>query len=268
MVGAGKDLAEARRPVYADLGDTRLGVLAYCSILPTGYWAQDDRPGCAPMRAFTVYEQIEHDQPGTPPRTHTFAHREDLANLQADVAAAKEEADLVAVSLHWGTHFVPAVIADYQREVAHAAIDAGADVILGHHAHILKGIELYRGKPIFYSLCNFAMDLTMTPAHANSKGFREIQQLSPEWIPDFESSYNFPPDSRHTIIVKLVAEGGALKRCSFLPAFIGTDSVPEVLEVDDPRFAEVVDYLSEVSRQAGLDTRLTADGSEVPLAIG
>jgi poly-gamma-glutamate synthesis protein (capsule biosynthesis protein) len=188
-----------------------------------------------------------------------------LANLEADVASAKEQADLVAVSLHWGIHFVPAVIADYQREAAHAAIDAGADVILGHHAHILKGIELYRGKPVFYSLSNFAMDLHMTPAHADSKGFKEIQQLNPDWVPDFDSSYNFPPDSRRTIIVKLVTEKGALKRCSFLPAFIDTDSVPEVLEADDPRFSEVIDYLREIGDQADLDTELTADGPEVVL---
>jgi len=267
VVGAGADLAEARRPVFVDLGGTRLAVLAYCSILPMGYWAQDDRPGCAPLRAFTLYEQIEHDQPGTPPRTHTFAHREDLAHLVADVAAAKEQADLVAVSVHWGIHFVRASIADYQREAAHAAIDAGADVILGHHAHILKGIELYRGRPIFYSLGNFAMDLHMTPEHAESAGFLEVQQLSPEWVVDFESSYNFPPDSRHTIIVKLEVDGGALTRCTFLPAFIGPDSVPEVLEGSDPRFAGVVDYLHRVGLHAGLDTQLMADGSEVHLAI-
>jgi hypothetical protein len=87
-----------------------------------------------------------------------LAHRDDLAALCADVAQARREADLVIVSLHWGIHFVPAVIADYQREVAHAAIDAGAELILGHHAHILKGVELYRGKAIFYSLGNLLFD--------------------------------------------------------------------------------------------------------------
>ena len=62
------------------------------------------------------------------------------------------------VSLHWGIHFVRGDLADYQREVAHAAIEAGADMILGHHPHVLKAIELYRGKPIFYSLGNFAIE--------------------------------------------------------------------------------------------------------------
>ena len=51
---------------------------------------------------------------------------------------------------------------------------------------------------------------------------------------------------RRTIIVKLVTKEGALKRCSFLPAFIGTNSVPEVLEADDPRFTNVVNYLREM----------------------
>lgn len=56
-----------------------------------------------------------------------------------------------------------------------------------------------------------------------------------------------------------------LKRCSFLPAFIGTNSVPEVLEADDQRFTDVVNYLREMGLQADLDTEPTADGSEVAL---
>src|SRR3990167_10981468 len=71
VVGAGANIAEARRPVIRTLGDgTRVAFLAYSSILPHSYWADERRPGCAPMRAFTVYEQIEHDQPGTPARVH------------------------------------------------------------------------------------------------------------------------------------------------------------------------------------------------------
>ena len=154
------------------------------------------------MRAHTVYEAIEHDQPGTPVRIHTYPHREDLAAMCADIRAAKQQADVVAVSHHWGIHFVPYVLADYQPDVARAAIDAGADIVLGHHAHILKAVEIYKGKPIFYSLCNFATDLRMDEAHANSKGFREIQKLAPRWEPDFDSLYNFPEDSRMTVMVR------------------------------------------------------------------
>ena len=55
--------------------------------------------------------------------------------------------DGVQIERYWGIHFEPGTIADYQYEAAHAAIDAGADVILGHHGHVIKGVEYYRGKP-------------------------------------------------------------------------------------------------------------------------
>ena len=64
---------------------TRVAVLAYSSILPQAYWAEERRAGCAPMRAHTVYEQVELDQPGTPARIHTYAHREDLSAMEADI---------------------------------------------------------------------------------------------------------------------------------------------------------------------------------------
>src|SRR5690606_38276634 len=112
VVGAGKDIADARRPARFTLPDgTTVAVLAYSSILPQDYWADERRPGCAPMRAFTVYEQIEHDQPGTPARVHTFPHPDDLSAMEADVRAAKAGADVVVVSHHWGIHFVRGVIA-------------------------------------------------------------------------------------------------------------------------------------------------------------
>ena len=172
VVGVGAEITAARAPVIVEAKGVRTAFLAYSSILPMNYWAEADRPGCAPMRAHTVYEQIEHDQPGTPARVHTYAHRQDLAALTADIAKARALADVVVVSLHWGIHFVPAVLADYQHEVAHAAIDAGADLILGHHAHIMKGVEVYKGKTILL----FAEQLRRRPADdAGARGVEGVQ---------------------------------------------------------------------------------------------
>ena len=158
---------------------------------------------------------------------------------------------------------MPAVLADYQKEVAYAAIDAGADLILGHHAHILKGVEVYKGKAIFYSLCNFACDLRMDEEHANSKGFREIQALSPGWVPDFESLYNFPPASRLSMIARLVIRQGRVQESGFLPLYIDRDAVPRVVTARDPRFTEVLDYMRAVTAEAGLNGRFQADGDMV-----
>lgn len=254
-VGAGANIAEARRPVSFTLEDgSTLALLAYSSILPQSYWADERRPGCAPMRAFTHYEQIEHDQPGTPPRIRSWPHPDDLAALQADIRAAKQEHDVVVVSLHWGIHFVRATIAEYQPVVARAAVEAGADAILGGHAHILKGVEMIDTVPVFYSLCNFACDLRMDEQHAKSKSFNEIRVLAEEWEPDFDSLYNFPKASRLAIAARLEIAGGKVVRSGFVPIHIGRDAVPVPLAPGDTHYEEVIDYLSAVTREAGFAT--------------
>lgn len=255
-VGAGRNIAAAREPASFTMADgTTVAILAYSSILPQSYWADERRPGCAPMRAFTHYEQIEHDQPGTPPRIRTWPHTEDLAALEADIAAAKRTHDVVLVSLHWGIHFVRATIAEYQPIVARAAIAAGADAILGGHAHILKAVEMIEGKPVFYSLCNFACDLRMDEEHAKSKSFNEIRVLAEEWEPDFDSLYNFPKASSLSIAARLEIAGGKIARSGFVPLHIGRDAVPVPQRPGDPHHDAVVDYLAAVTREAGASTR-------------
>ena len=77
-------------------------------------------------------------QAGTPPRVVTVPYEEDLAALLEDIIAVSAQAQVVVLILHWGIHFFPEVIADYQTTVAHAAFDAGADLILGHHARVSR----------------------------------------------------------------------------------------------------------------------------------
>jgi len=267
VVGVGANIAEARKVVTVDVKGNRIAFIAANSILPMSSWAETNRPGCMPMRAWTIYEQIEHDQPGTPSRIHTFANRDDLSALVDCIKEARATADVVLVSLHWGIHFVPAVLADYQRDVAYAAIDAGADVILGHHAHILKGVELYNGKPIFYSLCNFAMDLPVDEHHAESKGFKEIQKLNPDWKLDTRHTYNFPTDSQKSLAVKCIIAGGEIRRLSLLPLFINKQSQPRVLSASEPEFEQVVRYLEAISDDQHLGTRFVRDGDEVVLEV-
>lgn len=266
VVGAGANIAEARRPALFTLGDgTRLAVLAYSSILPHSYWADERRPGCAPMRAHTVYEQIEHDQPGTPARIHTYPHREDLAAMQADIRAAKAVADVVVVSQHWGIHFVRAVIADYEHDVARAAIAAGADAVIGGHAHIVKGCQVIDGKPVFHSLCNFATDLKMDEAHAKSKSWNEIRVLAEEWEPDFEGLYNFPTASRIALMARLEIAGGRLRKAGVVPLHIGRDAVPRIAAPGSAEHAAAVDYLTAVTGEAGLNARYRPGADMVEL---
>lgn len=260
QVGTGRNIEEARKPVYVTRNDVTVGAISVNSILPMNYWAEENRPGCAPMRAHTIYEQIEHDQPGTPARIHTYSHREDLEALLATIREVRSQADVVVLSHHAGIHFVPAVIPDYQREVAYAAIDAGADLVLGSHAHILKGIEVYKGKTIAYSMANFAIDLRMDEAHAKSKGFREIQKLNPDWVPDFGSRYNFPPGSEMSMMLEATFSKGGVSDVRLVPIMIGRDADPKIVPADHPDFERIRAYLQSISDQADLRSVVSADG--------
>ncbi|UCB44092.1 MAG: CapA family protein [Dehalococcoidales bacterium] len=264
VIGVGSNIEEARKPAFVESKGTKIAFLSYNTILPQGYWAEINRPGCAPMRGLTVYEQIEHDQPGTPSRIHTFPRKDDLQAMASDIRQAKSQADLVILSMHWGIHFIPAVIADYQREVARAAIDAGADLILGHHAHILKGVEVYSGKVVFYSLCNFALDLSPTKEILENPGHKEISALNLSWQPDPEyPTYFLPPDSRKTMIAKCVITDKEIKNVSFLPTYINKQSQPEILSSQDERFGEVVGYMEEITRDQELNAKYVIEGDEV-----
>jgi poly-gamma-glutamate synthesis protein (capsule biosynthesis protein) len=161
----------------------------------------------------------------------------------------------------------PALIAEYQIDPAHAAIDAGADLILQHHTHILKGIEVYRGKVIFYGLSNFALELHfMTRAWAESPRIKEERKiLNPDWNPPYPDypSFPFPPDSRKTILAKCTIANKKISKVSFLPVIINKQGEPEILTPDDARFGEIVTYMEDITRDQGLDARFSIAGDEV-----
>ena len=127
LVGAGREINEARQPAIIEKKRVKVAFLAYNSILPPGFWATDDRPGCVPIRVRTFYEPAEPFQPGSPAEVFTFAYSEDVQAMVEDINKVRSVADVVVVSMHWGIHFMAAKLATYQKEVGHAAIDAGAD---------------------------------------------------------------------------------------------------------------------------------------------
>lgn len=158
--GAGRTLLEARQPAIVERRGVRLGFLSYTSVFwPVGHAAGPDRPGVATVRATTAYQPHPRtlEMPGAPPLVVTAPDAGELAALVEDVRRLRERADVVVVSCHWGVSGSDE-IADYQRAVGRAAIAAGADLVIGHHPHVLQAIEVWRGRPIFYSLGNFAFD--------------------------------------------------------------------------------------------------------------
>jgi poly-gamma-glutamate synthesis protein (capsule biosynthesis protein) len=126
-VGAGASLAEARKPALFRVNGVTVAFIAYSLVGPHWIWATPDECGAAPLNPMMVGQDIQR---------------------------IRRQADVVVLSVHWGTELraVP-----YPRivELAHDCINAGADAILGHHPHVPGAVEVYGGRPIFYSLGNF-----------------------------------------------------------------------------------------------------------------
>ena len=128
--GAGRDLAEAHTPAIVEVRGTRIAFLGYDEIGSRWYGATDGAPGTAAMSEEAV---------------------------RRDVAAAREQADVVIPFFHWGVEYTNHPT-ERQRRVAHAAVEAGAAMVLGSHPHWVQAVEFYEGALIAYSLGNFVFD--------------------------------------------------------------------------------------------------------------
>ncbi len=125
--GAGMDLDDARSPAVLKIKGKTIAFLSYSLTFPLEFFASASRPGTAPGYAEFV---------------------------KSDIEKARPAADLIVVSFHWGAELMTAA-KDYQVELGRKAIDWGADLVLGHHPHVLQELEMYQGRLIAYSLGNF-----------------------------------------------------------------------------------------------------------------
>jgi poly-gamma-glutamate synthesis protein (capsule biosynthesis protein) len=189
--GAGENLARARAPAYLETAGGRVALISFASTFADEARAGPQRgdlrgrPGLSPLRYSTKYlvsessieslKQIRSElgyaanpvgttirflgntfEAGEAPGRLTTVDPDDLEQILAAVGEARRQADWVVVTSHShesaSSREVPA---QFLEVVAHAVIDAGADVFVGHGPHVLRAVEIYQGKPIFYSLSNF-----------------------------------------------------------------------------------------------------------------
>ncbi len=167
-VGAGRNEAEANAPAILRVGDVRVGFLAYTDLYPSGLIAHGELPGISDFS---------------------------LAKATQAVADLKRNADIVVVSFHWGDEYKTKASAN-QRKIAHALIDAGADIIAGHHPHVVEETEQHKNGWIAYSLGNFIFDMTragtteglLLEVTVNNKSVksvtvRKVRITMPDYIP-------------------------------------------------------------------------------------
>ncbi|MFB5267503.1 CapA family protein [Paenibacillus enshidis] len=145
-MGAGMNAEEAYAPVYVKRKGMTIALLGFSRVIPEVSWyAGANRAGVA-----GVYDPA--------------------AAVQA-IRKASKKADLVIVTTHWGKERA-SVLEDHQPELAHAFIDAGANLVIGSHPHVLQGLEMYKGKWIAYSTGNFIFSKSVTEATQDTAVFQ------------------------------------------------------------------------------------------------
>ena len=256
--GAGTTLAAARAPARLDWQGRRVALLSYNCVGPELCWAADDRPGVAYVRV-----RAEDGGPSRPQASLREIDPVSLAAMAADIAAARAMADLVIVALHKGITHRVAELAPYERPLARAAIEAGADAVAGHHAHIARGIELHRGKPIFHGLGNgCVVTHALTPAqdHPARAAWAERRKalFGFEPLPDYPLA-PFHPEARNGMIGRLRMGADGTITAGFVPLWFEPPGRPVPA---DHRAAKVAAYIAQIGIEAGLPgLALRSDGA-------
>ena len=251
-VGAGANLDAAWRAELVPLGELKVAFLGATSTLGPASAASADGPGVAPIRVSESYHidpSASLEQPGSAPYVFTRAWREDLERAIVAVETASAAADLVVLALHWG---VPPFwrsrfqdgLADYQIKIGRALIEAGADVIVGHHPHSLQQVEVYRGKPIFYSLGNFVFHHSQgpvrdTPVSRNAPYAVSVNRRNRNWS--------------ETVIALARINAAGDASYALQPALLDADGNPHLLGGDEAR--AVIERLDAMSPNAAIGFR-------------
>lgn len=220
--GGGVDASAARAPAILERRGLKIAFLAYV--------ADETLPGSTHFEATpqTAGVAFVHDEIKDGKKMPTQATR---AQLRADIAAARGQADVVAVSFHWGTEFREQPN-DFQRALAHFVVDEGADLVIGHHPHCLQGVELYQNKPIFYSLGNFV----------------------------FHSSLE---KSARSGIVRLEIDKDGVQNAAFHPVWVW-DARPQSAH---PRAGEAATKLRQLSQELGTPSKTVEQNEQKTLVF-
>lgn len=149
-VGAGRNREDALKLQVVEKNGLKVGFLAYTDLPADDMVRLPDRPTVAGAS---------------------------LDELPSQIAAARKKCDVLVVSFHWGVEYMKRPT-ERQREVARACIDSGADLILGHHPHVLQRVETYKGKPIIYGMGGFAWDAKIFDADKSAIYIIELRRRS------------------------------------------------------------------------------------------
>jgi poly-gamma-glutamate synthesis protein (capsule biosynthesis protein) len=249
FTGAGPNLAAARTPSLLLSGQQRIAMLSYNCVGPENAWATETHAGCAYVRVDTI------DGARIAPSAALHeANADSVKQMATEIKTARQVADIVIVALHKGIVHTPARLAPYERPIAQAAIDAGCDIVIGHHAHLVRGIEIYRDKPIFHGLgngCVVTRALSPDQSHparaAWARKRREIFGFEPD--PAYHLA-PFHPDAVHAMLGRVRVHDGGRMQIGFIPVHVEPPGRP-VLATSE-QAVRIKTYIERITVDAGL----------------
>ncbi|HET8938256.1 MAG TPA: CapA family protein [Polyangiales bacterium] len=263
--GAGEDLAEARAPARVERRGQRVGILSYNCVGPREACAAPAKAGCAYVKIVQSDTGAEVG-PQTVELQATLPDATSVSDLQRAIEQLAREVHVVVVALHKGIVHTPALLAGYERPLAHAAIEAGAHIVVGHHSHILRGIEVFQGRPIFHGLGNFVTvtrALNLDNPHPARQRWAAERRKRFGFTPDPEYvNYPFHPEAKHALIADCKVNAQGHVDAGYLPCFILPSGQPEP-HGRDARGQAVFEYVADISRRAGFDTQFEWQGDRV-----
>jgi Bacterial capsule synthesis protein PGA_cap len=209
-VGVGRNLAEARKPLRLSVRGVRVAILAYCSVaIGARIYAEEHRPGVALGRPSDILE---------------------------DIAATKPGSDVLIVCMHWGQEHVHYPAPKYRR-LAREMVKAGANLVIGHHPHVLQGVERIGEAAVSYSLGNFTFSEERWRG-TNSQG------------ESFTMPFILSEPARKAAVWKVVMDGrGSLIEDALIPTYLKSDLLP-MLDTRLERQGDIERYRRALSRPA------------------
>lgn len=203
-VGAGANHAEAMQPVVVSVNGVRYGIVSLGQIEPMAF-AREETPGIAVLNP---------------------------ENLRAAVRAARQVSDVVIAMPHWGPEDAPTP--NYiQRDLAKQLVEAGVDIVVGNHTHVVQAIQMIEGVPVFYGLGNFVFDQGL-------------------------------PDHRQGVILKVYFKGREYAGFDLIPTHVDRDGVVHVAKAQEA--AEVLERVRQASQPLGMDGWVPVYISSLPKA--
>ena len=252
QAGGGLSPQQARQRAELTFGRTKLSLLSFYSSARAV--SPDEGPAIATIAAPSVLVETDHGVA----EAATAPLEADVKAMEDAIRLAKAHTDIVIVTyhLHWVSHSraypIPDKVPPNQHPMLYRAIEAGADVIIGTGPHVLRGIELYRGKPIFYSLGNFIYQYKTA----------EIPPVI--WTRDQQQDI---PEEFQTVVPRLTVRDKKITRIELIPCTLEMTGprtgCPKL--ADDARGRQIIELVGDLSKPYG--TRIRDEGWYARVAL-